>query len=196
MTSKTVKRASLIAAVAASCAVGTANATTFDFYNGSDLYATLTFTGSTDFDLYFVGTNVAPGGYIDYINLAGPCGSFTDNSTQTAATGTCDADGFTDAGKTYNWQVQFPNANNPNRFVIGEHAYFSIGATGDWDFNLLHVNAYDAQGNSIKLTSSSSTSSTSSSSSGDVPEPGPMSLTLLGLGLLGAGFMRRAKQSA
>jgi hypothetical protein len=187
--------AKIVAGAAATFSVGAANATTIDFYNGSDLYATLTFTGTTDFDLYFAGTGQA-GAYVDYINLAGPCGTFTDNSTDTVASGTCSAGGFTDAGKTYNWQIQFPNANNASRFTADEHALFSIGATGTWDFDLIHINAYDANGNSIKLTGSSSTSSTSSSSSGDVPEPGPMSLTLLGLGLLGAGFMRRAKQSA
>ena len=172
-------------------AATSANALIVDFYNGNSLWATMTTTGGTNFQLDFVnGASADPGAYIDYIDLAGPGGTFTDSSTQTAATvGKYSAAGFTDAGKTFNWQIEFPNANTSARFTEGESAFWSIVVTDRdaWDFNLLHVNAIDRFGNSIKLTSCVR----GADCGGTVPEPA--TLALVGLGMLGLAALRRRR---
>lgn len=88
---------------------------------------------------------------------------------------------------------------------VGDFALFLVKdfeTSGTWSFSQVQMNGGGLS--NIKLwsrgtpTSSGGTSSgdvPSSSSGNDVPEPAS-SLVLLGLGLLGLGFMRRAKLSA
>lgn len=184
----------LKAAVAAAlvAGAGAANALVVDFYSGADLIATMTTSGSTTFELDFV---YAPGGsasYIDYINLAGPGGTFTNLGPQ-AATASYSAGGFTDQGSTFNWQIDFPNANNPgsDRFLVGDTASWSITTTDPeaWDFNLLHVNAF-LNGNSIKLAGCERGEDCIPTTT--IPEPSTYALMLAGLGVV--GFMARRRQ--
>ena len=178
-------------------ASGNASALVFNFVNGSDLYAALEITGNTDFDLHFVGENVAAGGFINELWLNGPDGTFTDNSTDTTATRTYSLNGYNGgggAGNIYDWEIQFPNANNPDRLTIGEHALWSITDTNpiDWSLAKIHINAFDASGKSIKLDGCIEIEGRDCDTT-EVPEPG--TLVLLGLGLAGLGLTRRRSRS-
>lgn len=176
--------------MASALSMTSANALTVSFYNGSNLFATLSTSGGTTFSLLFNGQGTVAGAYIDYIDMAGPGGTFTNTSSAavtTASVGIYSAAGFTDAGSTYNWQIEFPNPNTFARLTIGETATWSIVVTDPnaWNFNLLHVNAFDAQGRSIKLLSCIDCTP-------QVPEPG--TLALFSLGLLGLGLSRRIRR--
>jgi len=182
LTTKALAGAALVLSMSA------ANAITVNFYNGSSLFATMTTSGGTDFDLYFIGTGYSSA-YIDYLDMAGPFGAFSSPSgQQTVATATYSASGFTDAGKTYNWKIDFPNPNNATRMTTGEHFLWSIAGTDPsvWNFDLLHINAFDGL-NSIKLDGC--IAGTTGCTPSRVPEPG--TLALLGLGLIGLGAVRR-----
>lgn len=188
-------RSTLAAAVAAGAlASAPAHALVINFLNGTDLYAKLTTSGGTNFDLSFVGENVAPGGFIKELLMNGPNGTFTDNSTNTTATGTYSLNSYNGgggAGNIYDWDIAFPTKNNANRLTIGEHGLWSIKTTSPdaWSVDKLHINAFDAQGKSIKIDGC--VVGTPGCGITSVPEPG--TLALLGLGLAGLGISRRRK---
>lgn len=172
-------------------ASGNASALVFNFVNGSDLYATLTTSGSTDFDLHFVGENVDSGAFINELWLDGPDGTFTDNSTDTTVIGSYALNGYNGgggAGNIYDWFINFPQPNDADRLTIGEHALWSIETTNSdaWSISKVHINAFDGNGNSIKLDGCIVGRDCDTT---EISEPG--TLVLLGLGLAGLGLTRR-----
>ena len=178
-------------AVLGMLASGNASALVFNFVNGSDLYATLTTSGSTDFDLHFVGENVDSGAFINELWLDGPDGTFTDNSTDTTVIGSYSDNGYNGgggAGNIYDWYIDFPQPNNFDRLTIGEHALWSIETTSPdaWSISKVHINAFDGNGNSIKLDGCIVGRDCDTT---EVPEPA--TLALLGLGLAGLRIARK-----
>lgn len=188
-------RVFLASAISAAALASTpAHAIVINFISGSDLYAKLTTSGSTDFQLDFVGENVASGAFIKELFMDGPAGTFTDNSTDTSAVGTYSLNGYNPGvgeGKIYDWLIQFPTANTSDRLTKGELGLWSIETTNSNAFSIstVHINAFDALGNSIKIKGC--VEGASGCGSVTVPEPG--TLALLGLGLVGLGISRRRK---
>lgn len=188
-----------IAAATASIALASmpSHALVINFYSGSDLYATMTTTPQTNFDLHFVGQNVAPGGFINDLFLDGPNGTFANlPGTGGTATGTYALNGYNGGGgqgSIYDWLIDFSQANNANRITIGEHALFSITVTDPsaWSIEKVHINAFDANGNSIKIDGC--VAGTPNCGGGNPPNeiPLPGTLLLLGSGLFGLSFARR-----
>ena len=211
---------------AAALAVGSANAGTFQFYNGSTLYATVVTSdippggsGGTNFSLA-VASNLNAAAFIDWIylrnedqvgvatntytfaNLAGSdvVGTYSYNAITIGNNGK-EQGGFTGTGgEKYNWEIDFPNGSgNADALQAGETALWSITPTNtdSWNFNLLHVNAFDGV-NSIKLESCEVATGETSCTPPltNIPEPG--SLALVGLALLAGGVARRklVQQSA
>ena len=186
------RKTTLLATAALALSAGTANAIVIDFLDSGTVFATMTTSGTTTFQLTLASNNNA-GAFINDLSMAGPGGTFTDlsNPAVTSVSGTYDAGGFTNAGGTYNWLIDFPNANNASRLTAGETASWSIVTTNPnaWTFNLLHINAFDGV-NSIKLDGC--LRDTICTPPVQVPEPA--TLFLLSAGMLGLAMTRRRLQ--
>lgn len=201
---KTLKTlAKAVAAAAVVAGATSASALTVNFYNGSNLFATMETSGGTDFDLHFVGTGYA-GAFINDLLMAGPGGTFanlTDSSVVSSITSSYSAAGFVESGDTFNWRISFPTSGaggGAGRLTAGEHALFSITDTDPsvWDFNQLHVNAWDGV-RSIRLDGcidGTAGCDGGGGGGGGAPEPG--TLALLGLAGVVGGLVRRRRTTA
>lgn len=186
------KLAKALALAGIIAAGGNAQAVVVDFYYSGSVMATMTTSGSTNFNLQFLAAPSASSAFINELFMAGPGGTFTDTSSSTSITPSYSAAGFTNAGYTFNWKLDFPQPNKPARFTVGEEASWSIVTTDPnaWDFNMLHINAF-LDGDSIKLVGCER--GTVNCGGNDVPEP--VSLALLGAGLLGLAAARRQSKA-
>jgi hypothetical protein len=181
---------SLFAAAAVACAAGAAQAQTIEFWDGTALRATLTMSGTTDFSLSFLSAPDS-GAYVDQLYFQGPAGTFADTDTTTLSSATFCAAGCNIAGTDYNWEIQFPNANDENRLILGETATFSITVTDPNDFGLpagIHLNAF-INGQSVRLDGCVSDCGPVPG----IPEPETYALMLAGLGVVGFMAKRRRK---
>lgn len=191
-----------MAAIATTTLASPASALVVNFYNGANLYATMTTSGGTNFDLHLIGTGSA-GAYVSELFMDGPNGTFTDNSTATSIVAEYSLNHYNagEGTKVFDWKLDFPNANNATRLTANEHALWSIVVTDptDWDFNKLHINAFDGT-NSIKLNGciagapdcgGGGNSAGGGGGAGNAPEPGTIALT--SVALLGMGLIRRRR---
>ncbi len=174
-----------------------------NFYNGADLYATLTTSGSTDFALNFVGTGVAAGGFVNELFMDGPNGTFSNTTAAgvTTVTGEYDLNKFNGGGgqKIYDWHIQFPQPNDSSRLTVGETATWSIVTTdaNAWSLDKIHINAFDGR-NSIKLDGCIDGTDDCGEVVTPPPVPGvpePGALALVSLALLGAGLSSCRKKA-
>jgi hypothetical protein len=208
MTSKIFKGAS-IAATAAALALGAvaASANTVTFQN-----VTFTTTAVDANTFTFTMTNAlnANGDWAGITNLGAfafkNAGTITDGDVTDWTTDTFVAGGLADAGCNgagagwgcFNFVPDEALTNNMTFTIHFDGSGFDTDGIWSLKIQMMCTNQNDVYGKCGSLFSAPISSGTTSSgtSSGDVPEPGPVSLTLLGLGLLGAGYMRRAKQAA
>lgn len=200
---KAITRALSKFAVAAAIALPLASANAgivVNFFNGANLYATLTTSGGTSFDLSFVGQGVAAGGFINELFMDGPNGTFSNTTTPgvTTPTGTYSLNGYNGGGgggNIYDWWIDFPQPNNADRFTVGEHASWNIVTTNPdaWSLDKLHINAFDGT-NSIKLDGCVAGTTGCDGGGGIIEVPEPGSLALAGLAFLGLGLASRRKQ--
>jgi hypothetical protein len=175
------------------CTMGAAQAQTIEFWDDTALRATLTWGGTTDFTLTFLSAPDA-NAYVDQLYFQGPAGTFADTDTTTLSSATFCAAGCNIAGADYNWEIQFPNANNADRLVLGETATFSITVTNPNDFGSpagIHLNAF-INDQSIRLEGCVSDCGPVPG----IPEPETYALMLAGLGVVGYMARRRKDRAA
>ena len=182
----------LLTAAAAALSMSASHAAIVDFYYGTNVAASLTASGGTDFSLAFT---YSPGGSASFISslcLAGgpSSGTFANTGTESAS-GTNNPSNSCDAGST--WEIKWPTSNKPgtNRFEVGDTSTWSITPTvaNDWSYNNLHIQAFTEDGQSIKLDGC-----LRDECGNGTPEPS--TLALLGGALLAGNLMRRRRQVA
>jgi hypothetical protein len=206
MTSKFIKRAGLVVTAAALAFGATAVSANTLTYQGVTF--TTTMVDANTFTLQITDALSATGDWAGITNLGALAfkqdganitgGDITDWTTDTFSPNELNAgacSGGVSGGGCFTFDPR-ADLTNSMLFTI-DFTGTGINTDGIWHLKLNFFCGADATkkcGSNLSMDIFSS--STSSSSGGDVPEPGPMSLTLLGLGLLGAGFMRRARQSS
>lgn len=181
----------LLAAAATALSMAGAQAAVVDFFYNSDVVATLTSSGGTDFSMAFTYAPDGNASFISSLCLAGgpSSGTFANTGTE-AASGTNNPNGNScDPGAT--WEISWPTSNQQNRFQVGETSTWSITPSdaNDWTFNTLHVQAF-LNGQSIKLDGC-----LQGADCGNHGAPEPSTLLLLGGALLAGGFARRRPQA-
>jgi hypothetical protein len=189
----------LLAGILLSAVGLSAHATLYTFTYGGSSVATLNTSGTTLFEFNFSAQPAGSTGAfindvnLDYTSSISNCNNLTFAAIADPSTGmtsTCDKNGYTNAGDSYNYKIDFPNSNNLDRFVVGELAKWSIMTTdpSNWGLAMVHINAF-INGQSVKLYGCTDPNDCKPPV---VPEPTPLSL--IGIGLLALLGARRFKQ--